>query len=185
LLQRSAIQQKISNDKLAETVQHANHLLILPTGPEMWSATSTTKNTPVIIIPEMANAVICPDTGKSLKHQELITMLRCKTKWMRSTANQISTTQSDSFVNLMFQKDAKSHVAHLWLTSKNTRKEERERTRLAVGGDQIEYPGDKSTHTASSTTATNLINIIISTKEVRFLVIDINNFYLNIHLGQF
>jgi hypothetical protein len=32
-------------------------------------------------------------------------------------------------------------------------KEEKERTRLTVGGDQIEYPGDKSTRTAGLTTA--------------------------------
>jgi hypothetical protein len=40
-------------------------------------------------MPEMANAVICPDTGKSLKHQESITMLRYKIKWIRSTAKEI------------------------------------------------------------------------------------------------
>jgi hypothetical protein len=38
----------------------------------------------------MANAVIFPETGKSLKHQELITNLRYKIKWMRSTANEIN-----------------------------------------------------------------------------------------------
>jgi hypothetical protein len=37
----------------------------------------------------MANAVICPESGKSLKHQELITMSRYKIKWMRSTSNEI------------------------------------------------------------------------------------------------
>jgi hypothetical protein len=42
-------------------------------------------------------------------------------------------------------------------------KEEKECTRLTVGGDQIEYPGDKSTRTAGLTTAKNLINSIIST----------------------
>jgi hypothetical protein len=41
-------------------------------------------------MPEMANAVICPETGKSLKHQELITKLRYKIKWMRSTENEIN-----------------------------------------------------------------------------------------------
>jgi hypothetical protein len=41
-------------------------------------------------MPEMANAVICPETGKSLKHQELITQLRYKIKWMRSTPNAIN-----------------------------------------------------------------------------------------------
>jgi hypothetical protein len=32
----------------------------------------------IIILPEMVNAVICPETGKTLKHQELITKLRYK-----------------------------------------------------------------------------------------------------------
>jgi hypothetical protein len=37
----------------------------------------------------MANAVICPDTDKLLNHSELITLLRYKICWMRSTANEI------------------------------------------------------------------------------------------------
>jgi hypothetical protein len=45
------------------------------------------KNEQFIIMPEMANAVICPDTGKSLKHREIIIKFRYKIKWMRSTAN--------------------------------------------------------------------------------------------------
>jgi hypothetical protein len=54
-----------------------------------------------------------------------------------------------------------------------------------VGGDQIEYPGDKSTRTARLTTAKTLINDIISTNGARFLAIDIKNFYLNTPLGRF
>jgi hypothetical protein len=64
-------------------------------------------------------------------------------------------------------------------------KEEKERTRLTVGGDQIEYPGDKSTRTAGLTTAKILINSVISTLGAKFLVIDIHNFYLNTPLGRF
>jgi hypothetical protein len=60
-----------------------------------------------------------------------------------------------------------------------THKEETERRRLTVGGDQIEYPGDTSTRTASLTTAKMLFNSTISTPGARFLVIDIKNFYLN------
>jgi hypothetical protein len=58
-------------------------------------------------------------------------------------------------------------------------KEEKERTRLTVGGDQIEYPGDKSTRTAGPTTAKILINSVISTQDAKLLVIDIKIFYLN------
>jgi hypothetical protein len=39
-------------------------------------------------------------------------------------------------------------------------KEEKERTRLTVGGDKIEYPGDTSTRTAGLTTAKILINSV-------------------------
>jgi hypothetical protein len=52
-------------------------------------------------------------------------------------------------------------------------KEERERSRLTVGGDQIEYSGDKSTRTGGLTTAKILINSVISTKGAIFLVVDI------------
>jgi hypothetical protein len=48
-------------------------------------------------------------------------------------------------------------------------KEEKERTRLTVGGDQIEYPGDKSTRTAGLATAKILINRVISTSNAKFL----------------
>jgi hypothetical protein len=64
-------------------------------------------------------------------------------------------------------------------------KKEKERTRLTVRGDQIEYPGDKTTRISGLTTAKILINSVISTLGVKFLVIDINNFYLNTPLGRF
>jgi hypothetical protein len=52
-------------------------------------------------------------------------------------------------------------------------KEKTERTRITVGGDQIEYPEDKSTHTAGLTTAKMLFNSTISTHGAKKLVIDI------------
>jgi hypothetical protein len=50
-------------------------------------------------------------------------------------------------------------------------KEEIDLNRLTVGGDQIEYPGDKSTCTAGLTIAKILINSVISTTGARFLVV--------------
>jgi hypothetical protein len=64
-------------------------------------------------------------------------------------------------------------------------KDEKERTRLTVGGDQIEYPVDKSARTAGLTTARILINSVISTQGAKFLVMDINIFFWNTPLGQF
>jgi hypothetical protein len=70
----------VSQDMIAETINQVNHFLSISTNP-------VRGNNQVIILPEMANAVICPSTGKSLRHQELITKLRYKIKWMRSTAS--------------------------------------------------------------------------------------------------
>jgi hypothetical protein len=66
MIRHSAHQQNLSNDMLAETLQHANHVFSLPTGPSIRSPAENTKDTPITILPQMANAVICPDTGKPL-----------------------------------------------------------------------------------------------------------------------
>jgi hypothetical protein len=73
---------------MAETLAQANHCFSISVNTT-YNHSSNPK-TAIILLPEMANAVICPDTGKSLKHQELITKLRYKIKWMRSTANEIN-----------------------------------------------------------------------------------------------
>jgi hypothetical protein len=78
-------QQNLTNDMLTEIIQQANHVFSLPTGSKIRSPPWEATDTPIIIMPEIANAVICPDSGKYLKHQEL-TMLRYNIKWMRSTA---------------------------------------------------------------------------------------------------
>ena len=51
--------------------------------------------------------------------------------------------------------------------------------RIAVGGNQIKYPGDCSTPTADLLTIKLLLNSVISTKEAEFMILDISNFYLN------
>jgi hypothetical protein len=88
MVRRSAGQQhNLSQDMIAETISQANHCISISTDQEHQNSTYLSGNNTVIIFPEMANAVICPETGKSLKHQELITKLRYKIKWMRSTAD--------------------------------------------------------------------------------------------------
>jgi hypothetical protein len=184
MVRRSARQQNLSQDMMAETINQANHCFAIS------AQTQYTKklrdNTKIILLPEMANAVICPETGKSLKHQELITKLRYKIKWMRSTANEINRLYNTNTVRFIRRSDipkGRKVTYGSFLVDIKDHKEEKERTRLTVGGDQIEYPGDKSTRTAGLTTAKILINSVISTLGAKFLVIDINNFYLNTPLG--
>jgi hypothetical protein len=86
-------------------VQQANHVFSLPTGPSIKTAKIATKTASAIIVPEMANAAICLDTGKSLKHQELITMLRYKIKWMRSTENEIHRLEKTNRIRFICKSD--------------------------------------------------------------------------------
>jgi hypothetical protein len=91
MVRRSARQQhNLSQDMMAETISQANNCFTISAQPKTQYSKKTSNNKKVIILPEMANAVICPETGKSLKHQELITKLRYKIKWMRFTANEIN-----------------------------------------------------------------------------------------------
>jgi hypothetical protein len=90
MVRRSARQQNLSQDMMAETINQADHCFAISAQSKTQDTKNPSDNTKVIPMPEMANAVICPETGKSLKHQELITKLGYKIKWMRSTANEIN-----------------------------------------------------------------------------------------------
>jgi hypothetical protein len=143
----SAHHQNLSNDMVAVTVQQSNHVLSLPTGP----TTKNTKDTLIIIMPEMANAVIWPDTGKSLRHQELITIHWYKIKWLRSTANEIYRLYKTNTIRFIRKSDmspGRKATYRSFVVEIKEHKEEREHSTLTVGGDNIEYPGDKYTRTA-------------------------------------
>jgi hypothetical protein len=139
-------------------------------------------------MPEMANSMICPGTGKSIRHNELMTKLKYRIKWMRSTAQEINrlyNTNTIIFIQRSNTPKGRKVTYGSFVVDIKDHKEEKERTRLTVGGDQIEYPGEKSTRTAGLTTAKILINSVFSTMGAKFLVIDIKNFYLNTPLGRF
>jgi hypothetical protein len=189
MVRRSAGQQyNLSQDMIAETINQANHCFYISTNHKHKNTVKVNDSHEIILLPEMANAVICPGTGKSLKHQELITKLRYKIKWMRSTANEINRLYNTNTIRFIrrsnIPKGRKVTYGSIVVDIKD-HKEEKERTRLSVGGDQIEYPGEKSTRTAGLTTAKILINSVISTLGAKFFVIDINNFYLNTPVGRF
>jgi hypothetical protein len=70
-----------------EAINLANHCFSISSHKNKQRPKLSIASNEIIIMPEMANAVICPETGKSLKHNELITKLKYRIKWMRSTAN--------------------------------------------------------------------------------------------------
>ena len=57
-------------------------------------------------------------------------------------------------------------------------KKENNRTRLTVGGDRIDYPGEVATPMADMLLAKIIFNSVTGTEGARFMTIDISNLYL-------
>jgi hypothetical protein len=124
---------------MAESLHQAHHCFSI--SPNERKKCSITHGN-IIMMPEMTNAVFCPDTGKSLKHNKLITKLRYKSKWMRSTANEINRFYNTNTIRFIQWSDipkGRKVTYGSFVVDIKDHKEEKERTRLTVGGDQIEY----------------------------------------------
>lgn len=59
------------------------------------------------------------------------------------------------------------------------------RTRIVAGGNLIDCPFDTGTPTADILTVKLLFNSIVSTKDAKFMGIDIKNFYLNTPMERY
>jgi hypothetical protein len=64
-------------------------------------------------------------------------------------------------------------------------KKDKERVRLTIGGDILDYSGDVATSTADITTFKILINSTLSTKDAAMMMMDISNYYISIPLPRF
>jgi hypothetical protein len=64
-------------------------------------------------------------------------------------------------------------------------KKEKERVRLTVGGDRLDYSGDVATSTADITTFKILINSTLSTEDAAMMMMDIKNYYPGTPLPRF
>ena len=143
---------------------------------------------------ESAFAVFDEASGKLLQYKQLL-KTKDKDIWKASLSNEfgrlaqgnarVKGTDTIKFIHHhQMPKDRKTTYASI-VVSIRPEKTETHRTRLTVGGNLIDYPGDVSTDTADLTTAKLLFNSIISTKKARFLGIDISNFYLNTPMKRY
>jgi hypothetical protein len=66
-----------------------------------------------------------------------------------------------------------------------TPQKEKERVRLTVGGDRLDYSGDVATSTADITTFKILINSTLSTAYAAMMMMYIKNYYLGTPLPRF
>jgi hypothetical protein len=143
----------------------------------------------------LANAVIHPVTGKEMEYTALMRDPQRKPLLTRGFGNECGrlfqgirdTAGTDTcfFVTLTdIPKDRKITYGKIVCDAK-PHKKETERVRLTVGGDRLDYSGDVATSTADITTLEILINSTLSTEDATMMMMDINNYYIDIFLPRF
>jgi hypothetical protein len=142
-----------------------------------------------------ANAVVHPITGKEMEYMALMKYPRLQPLWKRGFGNEVGrlfqgihdipVIDTCFFIKLTnIPKDRQITYSKIVCDYK-PHKKEKERVRLTVGGDRLDYPGDVATSTADITTFKILINSTLSTADAPMMMMDINNYYLGTPLPRF
>jgi hypothetical protein len=143
-----------------------------------------------------ANAVIHPVTGKELEYSALMKDPRLQPLWTRGFGNEcgrlfqgirdIPGTNTCFFIELKNIPRDRNITYGKIVCDYKPHKKEKERVRLTVGGDRLDYSGDVATSTADITTFKILINSNLSTENAAMMMMmDIKNYYLGTPLPRF
>ena len=141
------------------------------------------------------------ETGEYLNYRQLMRHPKHKTIWSTSSANEFGrlaqgvggTNSRVVPTNTIFfiksdqvPADRKKDVTYGSFTCVlRPLKKETHRTRLTMGGDRINYPGDVGTPTADMTLVKIFFNSVISTKGAKCVMLDIKDFYLNTPMARY
>jgi hypothetical protein len=142
-----------------------------------------------------ANAVIHPVTRKEMEYSAHMKDPRLQPLWTRGFGNEcgrlfqgirdIPGTDTCFFIKLTkIPKDRKITYGKI-LCDYRPHKTEKERVRLTVGNDRLDYSGDVTTSTADITAFKILINSTLSTEDAAMMMMDIKNCYLGTPLPRF
>ncbi len=139
-----------------------------------------------------AMAVMDADTGKLLNYRQLMRSMKYREAWSLSSANKFRRLANGiggriknptNTIEFIFQhkvptEQMKDVTYGQFVCTVRPEKAAPNRTRFTVGGDTTKYPGAVATPTAEMLVAKMLFNSVISTKDARFMTMDISNFYL-------
>jgi hypothetical protein len=143
----------------------------------------------------LTNAVIHPITGKEMEYTALMKDPQLQPLWTRGLGNErgrlfqgirdIAGTDTCLFIKLTNVPKNRKITYGKIVCDYKPHKKEKERVRLSVGGDRLDYSGDVATSTADITTFKILINITLSTEDAAMMMMEIKNYYLGTPLPRF
>ena len=141
---------------------------------------------------QAANSITDPSTGKQLEYKQLINHpdRKIRQMWQHSSANEfgclaqgmggrIEGTDTIKFLRYheMLKNRRPTYVR--FVCEIHPQKAEKERTRLMVGGNLIDYPDTVTTRTCDLVTFKMHIYITLSQPNRKYCSFDVKNFYLN------
>ena len=140
---------------------------------------------------ELANPVLDEETGQMLQYRQLIRHPRFKEAWNISAANEfgrlaqgcgdrVKGTDTIFFIHKHeIPANRLKDVTYVSMVCQvRTEKDEPNRTRATMGGNNINFPDDVGTPTADLLLIKIFLNSVISTPGAKFANADISNFYL-------
>jgi hypothetical protein len=131
----------------------------------------------------LENTVIHPVTGKEMEYMALMKDPRLQPLWKRGFGNEcgrlfqdipdIPGTETCFFIKLTNVPKYRKITYRKIVCDCKPHKKEKERVRLTMGGDRLDYSGDVDTSTADITTFKILINSTLSTEDAAMMMMEI------------
>ena len=143
------------------------------------------------------NAIYHPKTGEIMTYRKLIKDESTRDTWTRSFANELGRlsngvgdripTGTGTIHYIKYDNMPKDRFATYGkiVCEYKPHKRKKNRSRLVVGGDKIDYPFNLYTPTADITSFKCLINSVLSTQNAKFMTADIRDFYLNTPMSRY
>ena len=147
--------------------------------------------------PHYAAPITHSETGRSMEYKDLITDPSTRATWLHSAANEfgrlaqglpderVEPTNTMFFIPFSQVPKHKRPTYARFVCSYRPQKAEPYRTRLTVGGNLIDYPGNLSMKVADMTTFKILVNSTLSTPGARWLGLDVKNYYLGTPMDDY
>jgi hypothetical protein len=142
-----------------------------------------------------ANAVIHPVIGKETEYSALMKDPHLQSIWTLGFGNEcrrlfqgirdIPVTDTCFFIKLINIPNDRKITYGKIVCDYKPHKKKKERVRLTVGGDRLDYSGNVATSTADITTFKILINSTLSKEDAAMMMMDIKNYYLGTPLTRF
>jgi hypothetical protein len=144
---------------------------------------------------QQSNAVIYPVTGNEMEYSALVKDPHLQPIWTRGFGNEcgslfqgsqyIPGTDTCFFIKLTNIPHDRNITNGKIVCDYKPHTKEKDRVRLTVGGDRLDYSGDVATLMADITTFKILINSTLSTKDAAMMMMDIKNFNIGTPLPRF